>query len=315
MKVTAFGLSLEAGNGYVSVEQVFQDLKSRNGQADTSTGLERRFYIDDTSDALFVRGLVVTVKDQTKFCRLVREGGTFTIKVENLQGKDKIMEFNFFLVNKENGFGIYQYYHQSCSPGTFQGYLRRVYRRLADDAAELKVQKLIKDGIHSSKREQQIRSAHRGALSAATLVRPESLEEILKQYSQIRGFTYEVAAPQVISQTAKPLRGLVKRRRETLYFTPGVSSQAVASAVNAMKGVLKPNSARISVLDDEDMPHSVRIANMPGTYDEQEYDELAAALDDLVIAKLHEHSLLLALRKICTGSHKHIFMAKRKEVA
>src|SRR5690606_297779 len=103
MFVRSYGFSIEAGHNRVTVADVFSLMASQNGQPDTSKSNERRFYVDDTSDADFVRGLVVTVKDQKAFCELVNDSGSFVIKVNNLTGDNKLMEFNFFVVNKKNG--------------------------------------------------------------------------------------------------------------------------------------------------------------------------------------------------------------------
>lgn len=195
MIVRSYGFSLEAGHGHVSVADVFRYMADNNGQPDTSKSNERRFYIDDQSDAKFVRGLVVTVKDQKAFCELVKDdGGGFVISVKNLEGENKLMEFNFFVVNKTNGLGIYQHYFHSCSTHTFGDYLRKRYFTLSNAMAEEEIAAANAANELSDKQEKAIRKKYRKPLSFSILVHNEDLAVVLARFQEIKSFEYEFAA-------------------------------------------------------------------------------------------------------------------------
>ncbi len=72
----------------------------------------------DHDDDYFV-GLVVTVKDHRAYCELVSEEGGMRLKVNELAEGSHLMDFNFFVFHKTTHQGLYQHYHQSCSPGAF----------------------------------------------------------------------------------------------------------------------------------------------------------------------------------------------------
>lgn len=193
MIVRSYGFSLEAGHAHVSIADVFNYMVGHNGQPDISKSNERRFYIDDQSDAQFVRGLVVTVKDQKAFCELVKDNnGSFVVSVKNLEGENKLMEFNFFVVNKSNGLGIYQHYFHSCSVFTFGDYLRKRYFSLSSNLAEQELAKERAAGKLSHKKERAIRSKYRNQLVFTLLVHNENLADVLAKFKQINSFEYEI---------------------------------------------------------------------------------------------------------------------------
>lgn len=311
MFVRSYGFSIEAGHDRVTVADVFSLMASQNGQPDTSKANERRFYVDDTSDADFVRGLVVTVKDQKAFCELVNDSGSFVIKVNNLTGDNKLMEFNFFVVNKKNGLGIYQHYHQSCTPNTFGSYLRSRYASLSHDSREQAIKKLEALGQLTKKNEKRIKSEHHGALKFTLLVHDESLADVLSKFQQIKNFEYEYAAIVPDKVSGVPIGPYVKRMKEKVTFQPNVDSGLLATAIQGTVDIIKPRAGRVSVIDhidDEDVPLSIRIANIPEHFGEQDYDAVASKLDELDVTTFSTHQVVDELIKACKETYKHIFM-------
>lgn len=313
MQVISYGFSVDAGNVHVSLSDLFGAMREQSGMEDDTKSNVRRFYIDDQSDAEFVLGLVVTVKDQRKFCELVDERGAFKFKVNNLTGMNKLMEFNFFVVNKVNGLGIYQYYHHSCSPGTFGSYLRTRYRSLSDDSRDGMITQLRGDGLHTRKAEALIRSQHRQGLSFGLLTRNDALADVLAGYKSIRSFDYEYVNLDPVARIAQPLQGLVTKVKERVSFDSNIDKNIVAAGIIAMLGQIKGRSARVQVVDDDDTPISVRVANIPENFGEQEYDDLAGELDDLDVDNFSQHAIIAELLEICKVQQAHIFSAEIEE--
>ena len=312
MFVRSYGFSIEAGHGRVAMADVFSLMVSQNGQPDTTKSNERRFYIDDTSDPEFVRGLVVTVKDQKAFCELVSDdGGGFVISVKNLEGDNKLMEFNFFVVNKKNGLGIYQHYHQSCTPNTFGSYLRARYSFLSDNSCQQEIKKLETAGQLTGKKEKKIKAEHRGALKFSLLVHNESLAEVLSKFQQIKNFEYEYAVIAPDKVAGVPIGPYVKRMKEKVTFRSNIDSGVLATAIQGTVAMIKPRAGRVSVvdhIDDEDVPLSVQIANIPEHFGEQDYDDVAGKLDQLDVTTFSVHAVVEELIEACKETYKHIFM-------
>ena len=313
MQVISFGFSVDAGNAHVSTADLFRSMRDQNGVEDTTKSTARRFYIDDQSDPDFVLGLVVTVKDQRKFCELVDAQGAFKFKVNNLTGTNKLMEFNFFVINKKNGLGIYQYYHHSCSPGTFGSYLRTRYRALSEESRDQMIANLHAKGQHSRKAETAVRSQHRQGLSFGLLTRNDAIADVLNAYKSIRGFDYEYVNLDPVARVAQPLQGLVTKVKERVSFDSNIDKNVIAAGIAGMLGQVKDRSARVHVVDDDDTPLSVRVANIPENFGEQEYDDIAAALDDLDVNIFSQHAIIQALLHTCKVDQEHIFMAEVEE--
>ncbi|QRP62708.1 hypothetical protein I6J77_11220 [Rhodanobacter sp. FDAARGOS 1247] len=316
MIVRSYGFSVEAGHGHVSVADVFSLMASQNGQPDTSKSNERRFYLDDQSDPDFVRGLVVTVKDQKAFCELVKDDdGGFVISVKNLEGENKLMEFNFFVVNKDNGLGIYQHYFHSCSTFTFGDYLKKRYFTLSHMLTEQELEGAKEAGELTQKREKAIRAKYRAPMSFALLVHNENLADILAGFKQIKGFEYELAAIEPDAKNGVPISPYVRRKKEKVVFKTDTAVGVLAKAIQGTVDMLNPKSGRVSVvdeIDDEDVPLSVKIANIPEHFGEQEYDAVAGKLDQLDVTTFSEHQVVNELIAACKDTYKHIFMKKVK---
>lgn len=319
MIVRSYGFSLEAGHGHVSIADVFNQMTGSNGQPDTSKSSERRFYIDDQSDTDFVRGLVVTVKDQKAFCELVKDDdGSFVISVKNLEGENKLMEFNFFVVNKVNGLGIYQHYFHSCSPNTFGDYLRKRYFTLSHELSkgEIEAAKAADpNGAITQKKEIEIRRKYRNSLSFSILVHNEDLADVLKRFKEIKSFEYEFAqiVPDMVNGI--PIGPYVRRVKEKVVFKSKSDVESLAAAIQATVGIINPKSGSVSVvddIDDEDVPISVKIANIPEHFGEQAYDVVAGKLDQLDVTTFSEHQVVNELVDACKNTYKHIFMKKVK---
>lgn len=112
------------------------DLRSFVGGLTARSGQEYKgkiFYFDAESFEDFCVGVIITVKDQSKFCKLQSQAdGGAKISVSNLEEAEKIMDFNFFAINLENGVGVYQGYHQAPALKTLSNRFKSVAKELRD---------------------------------------------------------------------------------------------------------------------------------------------------------------------------------------
>lgn len=316
MLVRSYGFFLTAGNAEVSLSDLFASLAATSGDEDTSQKNMRRIFVDTTTNDDFVVGLVVTVKDQKTFCELVNEKGNFVITVSNLKGKNKLMEFNFFVVNKGNGHGIYQHYFQSCSPGTFGNYLRTRYRKLSEASRDDAIKALQARGQHTKRNEKAIKSAHAKGLNFGLLVHQESLESVLSKFKEIKAFEYEFAVIEPDLVKGAPISSFVKRLRQRVSFKPRIEVGLLAKAIQGTVDTLKPKSGHVSVtdnIDGEDIAMSVRIAEIPEHFGEQDYDVIAGKLNNLDTVQFATHAVINELLEACTQKFKHIFIKRTKD--
>lgn len=312
MRVISYGVSIKAGNRHISVAQLFASMKLDNGKEDISKGTPRLFYIDDDTDKNFYRGLVVTVRDQNAFCKLVKSGSNFKIQVQNLENAEKIMDFNMFVIGKENGLGIYQYYHHSCSTNTFLQYLKRKYRALSNQHMEGILADMRSKGEVTNRQERNLRVQYRDPLEVGVLVRPESLESVLAEYEQVRGFSFELVSLQARRRAAGPLDPIVTKVHQTVSFVKDLPKSKISEAITSYLGSINRKTARVAVIDEDEESFSLRIADIPANFGESEYDEIAAELEGLDVSKFSTHSIVAGLRKTCL-KHSDVFMAETEE--
>ncbi|PJL17707.1 hypothetical protein B9Y66_02765 [Stenotrophomonas maltophilia] len=308
---------MSAGNEKISFDDLVASLVKTSGDEDDSNGQFRRIFVDSTANAEFVVGMVVTVKDQKSFCELVQDKGNFVVSVTNLVGANKLMEFNFFVINKSNGHGLYQHYFHSCSPGTFGSYLKTRYRRLTDDSKEKEIDKLKASGHHSLKKEKAIRSDHAKGLNFSLLVHNETLEEVLSEFKKIRAFEYEFSAVEPDLVKGAPISNYVKRLSQKVSFDPQVAVGVLAKAIQGSVDMIKPKSGRVSVVQDVDgveVPMSVRLLDIPENFGEEDYDDVAGKLNNMDTGKFYEHKVVEELLTVCRDKYPHVFMKVVKVV-
>ena len=311
MKVRIQGFALGAGNKLTSLKDLYTELVKGSGAPDKSGALERRIYFDDSGAHAFARGMIITVKDQKKFTKLISSGGKEHIDVQNLLGNERIMEFNFFILNKESGIGLYQHYHQSCAPMVFGAYLQRRYRINLDRKLNAAINVLNNSKEGTASNINKAKRNHKGSLSFALLIRSGKLDEILKEFSKIKSFRYEFAEIEAIKDVAQPLSRYVKKRLEKVSFGQAYSVSDLAKAIsNTVKSAVL-RKARVDVENEYGDNMSVNIDNIPFDYGEYEYDDIAASLHNLELANFSNHSTFDELERICnTPQNKATFHGK-----
>jgi hypothetical protein len=313
MQVTYYGFTLESENKCVPLAALFDSLAAKSGgEVGAAEGM-RIMYVDEQSDNEFVSGLIVTSKDQKSFLKMSAVAGKYKIKSADLTGDDRIMEFNFFVVNKSNGIGLYQYYRGSCSSVTMGSFLTSEFRELSDTYKSVRLQ--AADKFVETKRGEKnklikgIRSDHRKGLVFNLLVRAGDVPEILERYKTIVAFDYDIASLDSISAFARPLQGLVNKVHQRVRFNEISAKDKIIEGVSGMLPLIVKDTARITVLNDEDEPMSVRLVNMPDNFGLHEYDVLAAELDGLDLDDFASHAVVGYLKHICKVEYPEVFMA------
>jgi len=313
LKVVAKGFSVQAGNSHVSVDDVLSWMEGSSGAPDLTKGLERRIYVSAGEGQGFARGLVVTVRDQKKFLRMAGDGQNVVIEVENLRGDQHLMEFNFFVLNRANGLGLYLHYHQSCSIAIFGSFLQGRYHTLSRSGREAAEAALGDDA--SARVVRDLRKEFAGKLVFAQLVSRQGLEDILKECKSIESFEYEFATVEQAKATpATPLSRFAKRRREKITFVSKSPVAALAKAVAEALGVVAPKSGKVLATTVEGKHISLKISDIPEHFAEYEYDEIAGRLDKLNTAEFASHPILDEMEHICRSEdNRATFMAEFKE--
>ncbi|MEE3913916.1 hypothetical protein V2I80_12740 [Pseudomonas viridiflava] len=312
MQVVTYGISVEPGHTIVSNKLLFEAMERANGAEDKTKDVTRTFYLDTTSNSEFYLGLVATFKDRKKYLEFTQGGTGFHIKVSDIKGNSKQMEFNFFVVSKSNGLGLFQYYRGSCSANTFGEYLKRKYKNVSAQSRDLSINTLKVRGEHTIKAEKGIRRTHAKGLKFGLLIRSEDISTTLSRYKSIKAVSYDLIAIQSNQSVATPISGYAKRIRQRVTFKPKVQTSLIAIGIGLMKGIADMNTARVEAVDSDGDTVSLRVMNMPENFGEQDFDDLAQELDNLNVVDFAGHAIFQKLINVCTTQHPNIFMKKIK---
>lgn len=81
-------------------------------------------------DARFWIGVMLKPKNMKAFCKIrIDNNDNYEVEPENLQIGEQLVDFNHFIINCENGKGLYQSYYNSTSMSTFATFLKYAHAR------------------------------------------------------------------------------------------------------------------------------------------------------------------------------------------
>lgn len=300
MIVRFVGFNLTPADSY-SIDQFMHDLAARPISWSDENGPGRFLFIDNQSDDDYYLGLVATVKDQRRFCQL-QENGTdaLEIVVNEPDQTKRLMEFNFFVVNRITNIGLYQHYHQSCSLREGMKVLGQHYRDYLQGYREAHVTKLVGEGVSQHRAESAARNHYKGSLKYTQLISPADLETMLDELSNISSLELEYSTLRVQQTAYTQLSNFAKKETHKVVFNRqnGVGKRlidAIMSSINAKS----PDSGRVIGTDESGWERIIRIDSNPYTFGEFDFDEVAAKIHQLNIKQFGQSWVVGQLLSIC----------------
>ena len=313
MEVRYFGFSLFTESNNLTVEEFFTELEKEKYVSHMSNDNEVRTYIDTRSDDSFYKGVIVTIKDQKRFCKFTDRDSSFEITVENLKGNDKLLDFNFFIVHKVSGLGIYQHYHQSCAVNVFGQNIKTYYRKFrnAKLETELSVAENLKGDKLTEKESSTIRKKFNDRLYFAPLYKQDGIEELLKKCRSIKSFEYEYSYLTKEIKAATPLSRFVNRKVEKIVFNRETNIVEIAKGIGNFVKNMTPKRGRVHAENEHGQVLPIRIFDMPDSFGSVNYDHLVSKLDGLQVDEFSEHNFFNELTAIFSNKeNEHIFGAE-----
>ncbi|SCZ86540.1 conserved hypothetical protein [Nitrosomonas mobilis] len=310
MFVRFLGFSVEAPKA-ISVEEVMKALAKQATNYESFDEAGRFLFVDTESDGEYYLGLIVTVKSQRTFCELREAGSSFKVQVNKLDRNSNIMEFNFFIINKESGVGLYQHYHQSCSIGQGMNLIKKRFNELKGQKREQKKNDLIAGKKNADKAEKMANKEFKGFFKWQLLIRKEKLASVLKELEHIKALEVDLSYLEPDSKEFGQLSGFViKQKRKFSFgkkFSPSSLIDLIVSAVNRSK----TDSGRVFGVDEDGLDRIIKIQNNPDNFGEFGYDEVAEHINNLDVLSFQSSWIIKNLREVCQN-HSSIFKAKIK---
>ena len=186
MRVNFQAFCLSCTASCLSADEFFGKLSS---VGEPFTHGSRKIYIIKIED--FYAGLVLTIKDMKKFCKIIEEEKTIKVIEHRLNDNESLTEFNFFIYNSKQKSGMYQYYHHSCSLNVFLGsILSKKYSQEIRDMWSLIRSKLELDGRTEIEIRNELKK-YIGRLSYSIIERQGSFEERIRKMKELSSIEFE----------------------------------------------------------------------------------------------------------------------------
>lgn len=307
VKIYAFELNFRYG---IDVNQLFNHI-SQKGDKDRKLLLNylqkksgerpRISSIITTSNSTanqdYLLGLSLNIKDISAFCRLTAVDGKLSLSAEQLVQGSLMTDFNFFIIYKPTGRGLYQHYHQSQATTVFCGLLKSYYSSMRKGLVELEKQEIMSSEGRSEK------AAHRQAakkyfrfLDTNVIARPGDIQDYILELNSINRLDFESQSFDNFNKFGKPSDGVLKRVKNTIFFekTPDLVTKAKEFAAGLFTPVNQIKSATVKGVDINGNEATIKLNNDYQVLHSYEYDDfvlkvslndLTASLDDSKVLK------------------------------
>jgi hypothetical protein len=199
----------------ITWEEYLAHLATKNGSLFKYKSFDRIICLDVTSNASYIYGLFVTIKDLKRFCEYREADGQFALSARELEDGSRMAEFNFFIIHKKTHRGIYQFYYSSCSLQRFLGLLTTEFFALR----KYYISELTSNSTGEIKRE--IAALRSTELKTEILVRHETFDALLKDFDYIKEMKVNVTTYDADSSKYVAFKDHIKKRTEHFIFKKG----------------------------------------------------------------------------------------------
>lgn len=268
---------------------------------------DRQILVKD--DGKYYSGLVLTYKNQKKNCLSKVKNGQFEIKIEDLKGDNKLVNFNFFCINKKSMKGLYLYYRGSCSLNSlfssWQSYSNFTIRkkiRLETTALGKKPDKKLVEAIHK-KYEQRLE--FRVTIDKANLI------SMLSAFNEIKSATFRYDSVDFTDSEMIGVEQFTRNTEVTFNISDNNKSRVgqIANSIDQMvKNVSGITKGVVSVVDHNKNERLVDLINSPCFFNEYDFDTIAQHVDGLKNDNYTTNAIISIIKdEIENGSKKNEF--------
>lgn len=273
MKIKLLGIELIPGKG-ITLQDFFNYIEKSHGTPTEIFGYGRFIYTQ--SIGKYHAGLLITTKDQKKFVELRKDAKAFKLESKDVTDGSQLADFNFFLISKATGRGIYQYYHNSCALNTFGQILKSHYDALKRES--IKTKKGTKE--LTQKELKEINSNFSGSLKWETIVKPENFLKLISTLKSIKNFTITMSTLELEETVFSPISREAKKASHRFVFSPGSIVKNIRKAIKEfIDSDADIESGRLEGVDENGLQQIIKIINTPDSFGEFDYDTIAAIMN------------------------------------
>ena len=277
------------------------DLKNFLAELNKSNGKEykRRITYFFESKTYWL-GLVLTIKDMKNFVTLIESKQEIKLDVHELDDNEKIADFNFFVIDQNTGYGLYQYYHNSCSLATFNYIIKHSYNEKCR-AIFLDIKYKYEKESKKKSEIDKLMKKYRGKFTASIVERKGHFIDRVKKLKDAN--TAEIEFLQ-ISFKNNPLQAIQPYLKTMKYKIIFLKTTSVVGKIKSLVDVLadnEPKKATIEGIDEYGHDVVYRLYNDFDKFQEYDYEDMVPSLNldkNKVADSIKNNSIILELQSV-----------------
>lgn len=294
MKVKYVGFKLFSKSERFNTAAFFSHLHDISGFRSEGVASDRYFFFNNEHLDGYLLGLVVTLKDQKRFCRAEVEGGDFRLKTEDLLDDEKLVDFNFFALRKDTNKGIFQYYHNSCSPNVFGDVCKKIFYRKKESLIHERFGETSPDEEFSedSQNFRKAKKYYSGRPHFTILVDNRNIEDIIRSFSEVKELEVSFEAPDAPTQSAVAAPGLAETISLRYKFELTRQVQDIAEFARNMidrRGFRRGRAKTVNEFDEERIINLIRC---PHDFGQEDFDDLAQRINNLKASEFVDNTVV-----------------------
>lgn len=308
MKVRSIGFTINNNNKNINTVDVMNAFINASNREHSRTDYTRKILISDVND--FYYGLVVTFRNQKKNCKSQFVDGKFQLKIEDLQGSDKLANFNFFLIKKSNLSGLYMYHHGSCSLNTLFSHLETISNEFIRNQNKEEIKKL---GDKPKQKEvTAINKKYKERLTFSLMTNKNNIQSVLCQFKEIKSTNFKfnyidfkggpmTALEQFVNTTTIDMNFNSSDRTKVQQL-----SQNLSNIYNSMSGVAK---AQVIAVNHAGIEKTIDFMNCPVFFETYDFDIIADKVNGLTNDNYTTNPVFDMIKEeMLNGTNKNAFI-------
>lgn len=294
MKVKYVGFKLFSKSERFDTAAFLNHLHDISGYRFEGVASDRYFFFDNGHRHGYLLGLVVTLKDQKRFCRAEMEGGDFRLKTEELLHDDKLVDFNFFVLRKDTNKGVFQYYHNSCSPNVFGDVCKKIFYSKRKSLIRERFEELS-PGVDFSPEDPNFKKAKKhysGRPHFAILVDNRNIDDIIRAFAEVKDLEVTFEAPNAPTQAAVAANGLADTISLKYKFELTRQVQDIADFARNMIDRRGFKRGRAKTVNEYNEERIIDLVRCPHDFGQEEFDDLAQRVNNLKASEFVDNDII-----------------------
>ena len=278
MRARLFGFKLTLGA--INLDDFFANLATLREIEFKHIYEHRLIYVSQRDD--FHLGLLLNAKTLRRYCELleVKEGDekkSMAVNIRKLEEGKRVVDFNFFVVHKQTGRGLYLHYHGSCGTSGFFSFLKRRYDDLRKKRKTAEIDAISeKTDKATNEKAKAIREKYKQSLEGQVFHTNEDFKTILNKLSQIRSCTIDLDKLQVPTTYISCAKDEIATYRQCFTFAKIPVGKVRTLVTNLIKntGSDLQDLSIVAIDPDTGAPETIHLHENVKSFERYDFDEI-----------------------------------------